>query len=67
MHTWRAGASGFEAAQHPGDVKVDKKLIHDHNDLSNPRIAEFIGHLILVSSQAHDISARTRERSPDAQ
>jgi hypothetical protein len=48
-------------------IKVDKKLIHDHNDLSNPRIAEFIGHLIIVSSQSHDISARTRERSPDTQ
>jgi hypothetical protein len=48
-------------------IKVDKKLIHDHNDLSNPSIAEFIGHLILVSSQSQDISARTRESSPDVQ
>lgn len=43
-------------------IKVDKALIRDHNDLSNPRVAEFISHLILVASQPHDLTTRKTQR-----
>jgi hypothetical protein len=44
-------------------IKVDKTLIRNHNDLSNPRIAEFITHLILVASQPSDLATRKTQRA----
>ena len=44
-------------------IRVDKELINDHNDISDPRIASFIRQLILISSQSSDPA----ERSKDAQ
>jgi hypothetical protein len=32
-------------------VRVDREIIADHNDISNPRMVEFIKQLILISSQ----------------
>ncbi len=43
-------------------IKVDKALIRDHNDLSNPRIAEFISQLILVASQPPNLAVRKTQR-----
>ncbi len=44
-------------------IKVDKALIRDHNDLSNPRIAEFISQLILVASQPPNLAVRKTQRA----
>lgn len=33
-------------------VRVDKRLIKDHNDIDDPRIIEFIKQLILISAQS---------------
>jgi len=43
-------------------IKVDRTLIRDHNDLSNPRIAEFISQLILVASQPQNLAVRKTQR-----
>jgi hypothetical protein len=48
-------------------IKVDKALIRNHNDLSNPRIAEFISHLILVASQTTDAAVRVSERATSSE
>lgn len=37
--------------------------IRDHNDLSDPRIAEFLTHLILVASQSEDPKERSTLRA----
>jgi hypothetical protein len=47
-------------------VKVDKRLIADHNDIWGSDIREFITHLILISSQSQDPRQRAKERQ-DAQ
>jgi len=47
-------------------VKVDKRLIADHNDIWGSDIREFITHLILISSQSENLQQRAQERR-DAQ
>jgi hypothetical protein len=47
-------------------VKVDKRLIADHNDIWGSDIREFITHLILISSQSQNLQQRAQERH-DAQ
>jgi hypothetical protein len=44
-------------------VQVDKALIRDHNDLSDPRVATFITQLILISSQSKNAGERAESRS----
>jgi pimeloyl-ACP methyl ester carboxylesterase len=43
-------------------VKVDKRLIADHNDIWGSDIREFITHLILISSQSANLQQRAQER-----
>jgi hypothetical protein len=43
-------------------VKVDKKLIADHDDIWRPGIRRFITPLILISSQSSDMRERTEHR-----
>ena len=43
-------------------IQVDKNLIHDHNDISDPRIASFIRQLILISSQSMNPKERQMTR-----
>jgi len=47
-------------------VKVDKRLIADHNDIWGSDIRDFITHLILISSQSENLQQRAQERR-DAQ
>jgi pimeloyl-ACP methyl ester carboxylesterase len=44
-------------------VQVDGKLIPNHNDIWDPRIESFIGHLMEVSTQSADFEERTQRRS----
>ena len=39
-------------------VSVDGKLIPDHNDITDPRIIEFVNQLILISSQSPEQQAQ---------
>lgn len=48
-------------------VQVDPRLIRDHNDISDRRVAEFITHLILVAGQSKDLPSRASERSKGLQ
>jgi pimeloyl-ACP methyl ester carboxylesterase len=43
-------------------IKVDKRLIADHNDIWRPGIRDFITHLILISSQSENFNERTEHR-----
>jgi hypothetical protein len=40
------------------NIKVDKKLIPNHNDINDPRVQSFIRQLILLSSQSHQLEQR---------
>ncbi len=44
-------------------VQVDRELIHNHNDIDDPRILAFIRQLILLSSQHSDPAARLQQRA----
>lgn len=44
-------------------INVNKDLIENHNDLDDPRIANFVRQLILVSGQSRDPLERTQIRS----
>jgi hypothetical protein len=39
-------------------IRVDKRLIRDHNDIDDPRIASFIRQLILLAGQSEDLQQR---------
>lgn len=40
-------------------VRVDKRIIKDHNDIADPRLIEFLNQLILISSQSHEPKERS--------
>jgi hypothetical protein len=44
-------------------IQVDKELIGDHNDIDDPRIANFVRQLILISSQSSDLEERKARRN----
>jgi hypothetical protein len=39
-------------------IRVDKRLIPDHNDIDDPRIASFIRQLILIAGQSENLEER---------
>jgi len=43
-------------------VRVDGKLIPNHDDIWDPRIESFLGHLVEVSAQSADFEERTQRR-----
>lgn len=44
-------------------IQVGKKLIKNHNDIDDERVASFIRQLILISGQGSDLEARQQMRS----
>lgn len=44
-------------------IRVDKRLIKDHNDIGDPRIASFVRQLILLAGQSADLQERQLLRS----
>ncbi len=44
-------------------IRVDRELIHDHNHISDERVAAFITHLILVAGQSDDPQKRSSSRA----
>ncbi len=44
-------------------IRVDKRLIKDHNDIWRPDIRDFITNLILISSQSRDPQERAQDRA----
>ncbi len=45
------------------NIRVDKKLIHDHNDINDPRIESFLRQLILLSIQSPEVEGREQLRT----
>lgn len=43
-------------------IRVDGKLIPNHDDITDPRVLEFISHMILLSGQTHDLATRQARR-----
>ncbi len=43
-------------------VKVDKQLIHDHNDIDDPRVIGFIRQLVLMTSHRQELA--TKQMTP---
>jgi hypothetical protein len=43
-------------------IRVDKALIPNHDDITDPRVIEFVTQMILISSQSHDYSVRQERR-----
>lgn len=43
-------------------IRVDKALIPNHDDITDPRVIEFVTQMILISSQSHDYSIRKERR-----
>ncbi len=44
-------------------IRVDKRLIPDHNDIDDPRIASFIRQLILIAGQSKNLQERQLMRT----
>jgi hypothetical protein len=44
------------------NIRVDKELIKDHNDIDDPRVESFIRQLILISSQSKALDTRKKTR-----
>ena len=49
------------------NIRVDKVLIHDHDDIWRPGVREFITSLILISSQSSNLAERAERRAKAAQ
>jgi hypothetical protein len=43
-------------------IRVDPALIPSHDDITDPRVIEFVTQMILVSSQSHDYDVRRERR-----
>jgi hypothetical protein len=43
-------------------IRVDPALIPSHDDITDPRVIEFVTQMILVSSQSHDYNVRRDRR-----
>jgi hypothetical protein len=43
-------------------IRVDRALIPSHDDITDPRVIEFVTQMILVSSQSHDYNVRRERR-----
>lgn len=44
-------------------IRVNKALIRNHNDLDDPRVANFVRQLILIAGQSKDYEERSQSRS----